>query len=165
MALAVKNSLANVGDIREAVQFLPWEDALEKGKTTQFSILAWRIPWTEEPGSLHSIRSQRVRHCYWLNNNKGPTRHRQRKCFVHSRGQKTLSTKVVLEGLAHWDLPDTGKHDTAGWEPSVSWWLWLHPSEPGCTERRFNPSWECNSQPWFPSSVGNQHSKPSDLMT
>ena len=44
MALAVKNSSANVGDIREAVQFLPWEDALEKGKTTQFSILAWRIP-------------------------------------------------------------------------------------------------------------------------
>ena len=29
-------------------------------------------------------------------------------------GRKTLNIKVVLEGLAHWDLPDTGKHDTAG---------------------------------------------------
>ena len=35
---------------------------LEKGMETRFSILAWRIPWTEEPGGLQSIASQRVRH-------------------------------------------------------------------------------------------------------
>ena len=34
------------------VQSLGWEDLLEKGMATQFSILAWRIPWTEEPGRL-----------------------------------------------------------------------------------------------------------------
>ena len=32
-----------------------WEDLLEKGMATHFSILAWRIPWTEEPGRLHSM--------------------------------------------------------------------------------------------------------------
>ena len=34
------------------VQSLGWEDPLEKGMATHFSILAWRIPWTEEPGRL-----------------------------------------------------------------------------------------------------------------
>ena len=36
------------------------EDPLEKGMTTHSSILAWRIPWTEEPGGLQSMESQRV---------------------------------------------------------------------------------------------------------
>ena len=38
------------------------EDSLEEGMATPSSILAWRIPWTEEPGGLQFIRSQRVRH-------------------------------------------------------------------------------------------------------
>ena len=38
------------------------EDPLEKGMATHSSILAWRIPWTEEPGGLQSMGSQRVRH-------------------------------------------------------------------------------------------------------
>ena len=42
------------------VESLGWEDALEKGMATDFSILAWRIPWTEEPGGLWSIGWQRV---------------------------------------------------------------------------------------------------------
>ena len=41
---------------------LGWEDALEEGMTTHSSILAWIIPWTEEPGGLQSMGSQRVRH-------------------------------------------------------------------------------------------------------
>ena len=44
------------------VQSLGGEDPLEKGMTTHLSILAWRIPWTEEPGGLQSMRSQRVGH-------------------------------------------------------------------------------------------------------
>ena len=44
------------------VQFLGQEDALEKEMATHSSILAWWIPWTEEPGGLQSMRSQRVRH-------------------------------------------------------------------------------------------------------
>ena len=42
------------------VRSLGWEDPLEKGTATHFSILAWRIPWTEEPGGLQSMGSQRV---------------------------------------------------------------------------------------------------------
>ena len=38
------------------------EDPLDKGMATHSSILAWRIPWGEEPGRLQSMRSQRVRH-------------------------------------------------------------------------------------------------------
>ena len=37
------------------VQSLVWEDPLEKEMTTQSSILAWEIPWLEEPGELHSM--------------------------------------------------------------------------------------------------------------
>ena len=38
------------------VQSLVWEDPLEKGMATHSSIFAWRIPWTEEPGRLQSLR-------------------------------------------------------------------------------------------------------------
>ena len=41
-----------------------WEDPLEEGIATHFSILAWRIPWTEEPGGPQSAGSQRVGHDY-----------------------------------------------------------------------------------------------------
>ena len=42
------------------VRSLGWEDPLEKEMATHSSILAWRIPWTEKPGGLQSIGSQRV---------------------------------------------------------------------------------------------------------
>ena len=44
------------------VQSLSWENPLEKGKATHSSVLAWRIPWTEEPDGIQSMGSQRVRH-------------------------------------------------------------------------------------------------------
>ena len=44
------------------VQSLGWEDPLEKGMATHSSILAWKIPWTEDPYRLQSMGSQRVRH-------------------------------------------------------------------------------------------------------
>ena len=44
------------------VRSLGWEDPLEKSMATHSSILAWRIPWTEEPGVLQSTRSERVGH-------------------------------------------------------------------------------------------------------
>ena len=47
---------------RDPTQSLVWEDPLEKDMATHSSILAWRIPWTEEPGELQSIGSQRTRH-------------------------------------------------------------------------------------------------------
>ena len=57
MAQMVKNMPA----IQETwVRSLGWKDPLEKGTTTHSSILAWRIPWTEEPGGLLSMGSQRT---------------------------------------------------------------------------------------------------------
>ena len=50
-----KESTCNAGD-------LGWEDPLEKGMATHASILAWTIPWTEEPGGLQTMGSQRVGH-------------------------------------------------------------------------------------------------------
>ena len=44
------------------VQSLGLEDTMEEGMATHSSILAWRTPWTEEPGGLWSMGSQRVRH-------------------------------------------------------------------------------------------------------
>ena len=44
------------------VQSLGWGDSLEEGMANCSSILAWRIPWTEEPGGLQSMGSQKVRH-------------------------------------------------------------------------------------------------------
>ena len=59
MAQMVKNLPA----VQETqVQPLGREDPLEKGMATHSSILAWRILWTEEPGGLQSMGSQRVRH-------------------------------------------------------------------------------------------------------
>ena len=55
----VKN-LPEMQEIR--VQSLGQEDPLEKEMVTHSSILAWRIPWTEEPGGLQTMRSQRVGH-------------------------------------------------------------------------------------------------------
>ena len=81
----MKNPLANVGDTGDAglkklssgilfwvknlpavretwVRSLGQEDPLEEGMATHSSILAWRIPWTEDPGRLQSMGSQRVGH-------------------------------------------------------------------------------------------------------
>ena len=44
------------------VRSLGWEDPLEEGMATHSSILAWRIPWTKEPGRLQYVGSQRVGH-------------------------------------------------------------------------------------------------------
>ena len=55
MAQLVKNLPAMQGT---PVRSLGWEDSLEKGKATHSSILAWRIPWTEEPGGLQSMGLQ-----------------------------------------------------------------------------------------------------------
>ena len=54
-----KESACDAGD---RVQSLGREDPLEEEVATHSSILAWRIPWTEEPGRLQSMGSQRIRH-------------------------------------------------------------------------------------------------------
>ena len=58
----VKNLPTSAGDIRDVGLIPGWEDPLEKAMATYSSILARRIPWTEEPGGLQSMGSQRVGH-------------------------------------------------------------------------------------------------------
>ena len=63
MASLVAQSVKNLPAVQETqVRSLCWEDPLEKEMATHSSILAWKISWTEEPGGLQSIGSQRVRH-------------------------------------------------------------------------------------------------------
>ena len=58
----VKNSPANVGDTRVSGLIPGLGRSLEEEMATHFSILDWEIPWTEEPGGLQSMGSQRVRY-------------------------------------------------------------------------------------------------------
>ena len=62
MAHQVKNPLAMQETQEMQVLSLGGEDPLEEEMATHSSILAWRIPWTEEPGRLQSMGSQRVGH-------------------------------------------------------------------------------------------------------
>ena len=61
MLILSQLSLKNLPAMQETwVQFLVQEDPLEKEMATHSSILAWRIPWTEEPGRLQSMGSQEL---------------------------------------------------------------------------------------------------------
>ena len=62
VALMVKILSASARDVREADMTAGLGRSPEDGNATQSTILAWRIPWTEEPGGLWSMGSQRVRH-------------------------------------------------------------------------------------------------------
>ena len=62
-ASLVAQLVKNLPVVQETrVRSLGWEDPLEKEMATHSSILAWKISWTEEPGGLQSMGSQRVRH-------------------------------------------------------------------------------------------------------
>ena len=62
VALVVKNPPVNAGDVRDMGLIHGLGRSLDQEMATHSSILAWRIPWTEEPGRLQSTGSQRVRH-------------------------------------------------------------------------------------------------------
>ena len=89
------------------VQSLDWEDPLEKEMATHSSTLAWKMPWTEEPGRLQSMGSQRVRHNWatsltaWKNLDKGSLPGRE---LLPER--TSYITKVYLNGRANICLPN-----------------------------------------------------------
>ena len=63
LASLVAQLVKNLPAVQETwIQSLGWEDPLEKEMVTHSSILAWKISWTEEPGGLQSMGSQRVGH-------------------------------------------------------------------------------------------------------
>ena len=83
----VKNLPAKAGDIRDWVQSPGWEDLLEKDMATHSSILAWRIPWTEEP-TAHRVTQS------WT---------RLKQVSMHARKRWTAAGP-------HWALPHMGAH-------------------------------------------------------
>ena len=62
MVVVIKNLPARARNRRDSGVILGWEDPLEKGVTNHSNILAWRIPWTDEPWGLQSLGSLRVGH-------------------------------------------------------------------------------------------------------
>ena len=71
LASLVAQMVKNLPSVQETrVRSLGQEDALKKGMATHFSILAWEIPWTEKPGGLQSVGSQRVIHEWSIHTHK-----------------------------------------------------------------------------------------------
>ena len=62
VALVVKNLAVRAGDAGGTSLILGWEDPLEEEMATHSGFFTWKIPWTEDPGRLQSMGSQRVRH-------------------------------------------------------------------------------------------------------
>ena len=86
-ASLVAQMVKNMPAMQETqVQSLGGEDPLEKGMATHSSILAWRIPRTEEPGGLQSIGSQRVRHDWETHTHKDK---------IHTKFQSLIQNKNV----------------------------------------------------------------------
>ena len=75
------------------VQSLGWEDPLEKEMATHSSILAWEIPWTEEPGELQCMRLQRVGHNLTTHTHTHTHTHTGLSEFLHV-STKTDATKM-----------------------------------------------------------------------
>ena len=78
--------IKNLSAMQETVvRSLGWEDILEKGMATHSSTLAWKIPWTEEPGGLQSMGLQRVRHNWATHTHHTHTHthtHTHRRCSL-----------------------------------------------------------------------------------
>ena len=102
------------------VQSLSWDDPMEEGMASHSRILAWRIPWTEEPGGLQSIGSQRVRQD-WSD------------CtHMHTHGDKQNSVSVpsgnLSEGVIQMLLNLWTTYRTVHWTPEEAatalpyWW-------------------------------------------
>ena len=73
----VIQSVKNLPAVQETrVRSLGWEDPLEKETATHSSILVWKIAWTEEPGGLQSMGSQRVGHD-WATNTLSLSKHQK----------------------------------------------------------------------------------------
>ena len=79
------------------VRSLGWEDPLEEEMATHSSILAWRIPWTEEPGGLQSMGSQRVRHD-WANTHS----------LTRDLGDNIKCTNIPIIGVAEGEKREKG---------------------------------------------------------
>ena len=118
--------LAQMVNILSATQetwtwILGWEDTLEEEMATHSSILAWRIPWTEEPGGLQSMRLQRVRHDWDTN--------------THMLVERSLTYKHLHLIFSNFLAGDVSFFENYRWEILVNM-----SSRVSFTEARFKPS-------------------------
>ena len=82
-ASLIAQSVKNLPEVQETrVQFLGWENPLEKEMASHSSILAWRIPWIEEPGRLQSMQSQESETIQQLNNHHHHHHHHELSCSM-----------------------------------------------------------------------------------
>ena len=103
------------------------EAPLEEEMVTHSSILAWRIPWTEEPGGLYSMGSQRVRHDW-------ATKHR-RQCW----SVKVVFLSTMSEGQQFWMMDRLNGDDTA-LEAGSQQGRWQKTHRKGAWDKGWSPS-------------------------
>ena len=134
------------------VQSLGGEDPVEEEIATHSSILAWKTPWTEEPGRLQSLRSQRVKHD-WVTEHRctHPTPHTYTWCkySIHSHFQARNVTSLNVE------LEEMDKFNLRGymiWLPHTTCFLFcleditnIHTDE--STQMHIKARWICRS--WY----------------
>ena len=96
------------------IQSLGWEDPLEKEMATHSSILAWKISWTEEPGGLQSMGSQRVGH-NWATNTYLLT-----YCCLSCLPRHRLNAVSEPNSYSHESFPSISSFSTPS--PSLSYW-------------------------------------------
>ena len=125
VAQMVKNSPAMQ---KTWVQSLGWEDPLEKGMANHSIILAWRIPWTEEPDQLQSIVSQRVRHDWATNTHNFRQPFPQRtttkisvNLFIYSFSLlNLLMRKLGHREVKYWNLTKVAQLPNPGYHTALS---------------------------------------------
>ena len=109
---AVKNPPA-MQEMQEMwVRSLDWEDPLQESMATHSSILAWRIPWMEEPGGLQSMGSQRIRHD-WVILNK---RLKSKLDGLLIQLVQRVSASVKIVRLTHRKCKYNKTHGVCVWE-------------------------------------------------
>ena len=117
VALVVNNLPANAEDVRD-VSLIPGSGrAPEEGMATYFSILTWRIPWTEEPDGLRSIGSQRIRQ-YWSDL---ACMHPNIIYILISLYNSKIVEQVVMVVKSPWLFDSVQKWMLRGW----SWQCWV----------------------------------------
>ena len=117
------------------VLFLGWEDPLEKGMSTHSSILAWRIPWTEEPDRLQFIGSHRVRYDWsdWAHGHILPVGEGRNQDWAEGTvglqccPNRGLEVRIAFQRYLHWVSALCGRlwypshsgiHSEKGWDLS-----------------------------------------------
>ena len=106
------------------LQSLGWEDPLEKEMATHFSILAWEIPWTEEPGGQQSMGSQRVDTTWQLKSNNKQYVRQFLLCFSSPSFSQSFSRSHFIHTWIKYSCLPTGVLNPTS--PSLAHFVSLH---------------------------------------